>query len=371
MSAACPERMPENPAAHTRAVRIDLAKALADGPVVLDGGLATELERRGHDLSSSLWSARLLADDPTAVTEAHRSFLAAGARVLTTASYQASFEGFGAAGVDAAGTRTLLRRSVDLARGAIGTRAGGAGGGDAGGAGGANRADGPDGAEGAEGAGGADRAKGAGGAEGPDDAWVAASVGPYGAARADGSEYTGAYGEMLGVPALRRFHHDRLAVLVDAGPDVLAMETLPALAEVEALLAELDGLGVPAWLSLTTVTDADGRVLTRRGEPAEEAFAMARDTDAVIAVGVNCTDPDRVLPAVRLAADVARKPVVVYPNSGESWDAVGRRWSGPSHFHPEAVGDWIAAGARLIGGCCRVTPEAIAAVASTVNDVTR
>jgi homocysteine S-methyltransferase len=324
--------MSANPAAHTRGVPIDLAKALADGPVVLDGGLATELERRGHDLSSSLWSARLLADDPAAVTEAHRSFLAAGARVVTTASYQASFDGFGAAGVDAAGTRELLRRSVDLARRTVD----------------ADRADR------------ADRA---------DDAWVAASVGPYGAARADGSEYTGAYGDMLAVPALRRFHHDRLAVLVDAGPDVLGLETLPALAEVEALLAELDGLGVPAWLSLTTVTDADGRVLTRRGEPADEAFAMARDTDAVIAVGVNCTDPDGVLPAVQLAAEVAAKPVVVYPNSGESWDAVGRRWSGPSHFRPEDVTDWITAGARLIGGCCRVTPEAIAAVVGSVRSV--
>jgi homocysteine S-methyltransferase len=334
MWAPCPARMSANPAAHTRGVPIDLAKALADGPVVLDGGLATELERRGHDLSSSLWSARLLADDPAAVTEAHRSFLAAGARVVTTASYQASFDGFGAAGVDAAGTRELLRRSVAIARRAVD----------------------------------ADRADRA------DDAWVAASIGPYGAARADGSEYTGAYGDMLTVPALRRFHHDRLAVLVDAGPDVLALETLPALAEVEALLAELDGLGVPAWLSLTTVTDTDGRVLTRRGEPAEEAFAMARDTDPVITVGVNCTDPDGVLPAVRLAAEVAGKPVVVYPNSGESWDAVGRRWSGPSHFHPEAVADWVAAGAPLIGGCCRVTPEAIAAVAGTVGsvgDVTR
>src|SRR3954454_23789381 len=116
MPATCPERDRANPCAHTHRVSSDLAgdlaTALADGPVVLDGGLATELERRGHDLTSSLWSARLLADDPAAVTEAHRSFLAAGARVVTTASYQASFDGFGAAGVDAAGTRELLRRSV-------------------------------------------------------------------------------------------------------------------------------------------------------------------------------------------------------------------------------------------------------------------
>jgi homocysteine S-methyltransferase len=313
---------------------IDLAAALARGPVVLDGGLATELERRGHDLNSALWSARLLADDPAAVRDVHRAFLDAGAQVVTTASYQASFDGFAAAGVGAADTRELLRRSVALARQAA-----------------------------------AETADVARPARAP--AWTAASVGPYGATLADGSEYTGAYGDMLTVPALRRFHHDRLAILVDAGPDVLALETLPALAEVEALLAEADGLGVPAWLSLTTVTEADGRVVTRRGEPAEEAFGMARDSDSVIAVGVNCTDPDGVLPAVRLAAQVARKPVVVYPNSGERWDAVARRWTGPAHFRPGAVSAWFDAGARLIGGCCRVTPEAVGAVSDTLRPLTR
>jgi homocysteine S-methyltransferase len=334
MPATCPERDRANPCAHTHRVSSDLAgdlaTALADGPVVLDGGLATELERRGHDLGSALWSARLLAEDPAAVAEAHRAFLDAGAQVVTTASYQASFEGFAAEGLDAADTRELLRRSVALARQAVAETA-------------------PNGRR----------------------AWIAASVGPYGAALADGSEYTGAYGDMLAVPALRRFHHDRLAVLADAGPDVLALETLPALAEVEALVAELDGLGVPAWLSLTTVTDVHGRVVTRRGEPAAEAFAMARDPDAVVAVGVNCTDPDGVLPAVRLAAEVTRKPVVLYPNSGESWDAVGRRWSGASHFHPEAVTAWYDAGARLIGGCCRVAPETVGALSDTLGALIR
>jgi homocysteine S-methyltransferase len=319
---------------------VDLTAALLRGPVVLDGGLATELERRGHDLSDSLWSARLLADDPGAIRQAHRAFLDAGAQVVTTASYQASFEGFAAVGVGAVAARELLRRSVALARQAVTETES------------------------------ADAARPAG-VSARSAAWVAASVGPYGAALADGSEYTGAYGDMLTVPALRRFHHDRLAVLVDAGPDVLALETLPALAEAEALVAEVDGLGVPAWLSLTTGTEADGRVVTRHGEPAEEAFTLARDADAIIAVGVNCTDPDGVLPAVRLAADVTGKPVVVYPNSGERWDAVARRWTGPSHFRPAAVGGWFDAGARLIGGCCRVTPETVGAVSDTLGALTR
>jgi homocysteine S-methyltransferase len=302
------------------------AEALAAGPVVLDGGLATELERRGHDLGSDLWSARLLAEDPAEVVAAHRAFAEAGAQVLTTASYQASFPGFAAAGIDADGTRRLLRRSVDLAR---------------------------------EAAAGAGR-----------QVWVAASIGPYGATRADGSEYTGDYGPMLDVAALRHFHRERLWVLGEAGPDLLALETVPCLAEAEALVLEAEALGVPAWLSLTTATMPDGRVLTRRGEPAEKAFALARDSATVIAVGVNCTDPDGVDAAVRLAADVSGKPVVVYPNSGERWDAAARSWSGPAHFHPEAVSGWVEGGGRLLGGCCRVTPAAIAAVASAVGSLT-
>ncbi len=298
-----------------------LAAALAAGPVVLDGGLATELERRGHDLSGALWSGRVLREAPAEVVAAHRAFVEAGARVVTTASYQASFEGLAGAGLDAAGTRTLLRRSVELAREAAGG----------------------------------------------EPVWVAASVGPYGAARADGSEYTGRYGDLLDVEALRRFHHERLAVLADAGPDVLALETVPCLAEARALVEEAEAAGVPAWLSLTTVTTPDGRVLTRRGEPAQEAFALARDSAAVVAVGVNCTDPTGVPAAVRLAARVSGRPVVVYPNSGERWDARARAWTGPSRFDPSDVEGWVRAGARLVGGCCRVTPSAVAALASALR----
>lgn len=316
-----------------------LVDALARGTVVLDGGLATELERRGHDLGGGLWSARLLAEDPAAIVAAHRAFVDAGAQVVTTASYQASFEGFGAAGIDAAGAKRLLRRSVELGREA---------------------ADAAEAAETAQAAQAAETAEGVG-------VWVAASVGPYGAARADGSEYTGDYGPMLGVPALRAYHRPRLEALAEAGPDVLALETIPCLAEVEALVTELNGLGLPGWLSLTTVTRPDGRVLTRRGERAEEAFTLARDTASVVAVGVNCTDPDGVDEAIALAARASGKPVVVYPNSGESWDPRARTWMGPARFDPQQVTTWTARGARLVGGCCRVRPDAIRAVAQALH----
>ncbi|WP_138757936.1 homocysteine S-methyltransferase [Modestobacter altitudinis] len=296
---------------------VTLAGALAAGPVVLDGGLSTELESRGHDVTSALWSARLLRDDPSAVVAAHAAFAAAGAQVATTASYQATFPGFAAAGIDAGEARRLLTRSVQLAR------------------------------------------------DGAPEGWVAGSVGPYGAFLADGSEYSGAYVADLTVAELRAFHRPRLHVLAEAGVDVLACETLPAAAEVEALLAELIDLDVPTWLSLTVVVDDDGVLRTRRGERLADVAALARDVDAVIAVGVNCTDPAGVPAAVAVAASASGKPGVAYPNSGERWDAAARRWTGRP-----GVGDvtgWLAAGARLVGGCCRVLPDDVRAIADAVR----
>jgi homocysteine S-methyltransferase len=190
-------------------------------------------------------------------------------------------------------------------------------------------------------------------------------VGPYGAYLADGSEYRGDYVPAMTVPALRAFHRPRLELLAEAGADVLACETLPAAAEVEALLAEVERLGVPAWLSLTAVTGDDGVPRTRRGEPLAEVLAMARDVPAVVAVGVNCTDPARVVPAIEVAAAASGKPVVAYPNSGESWDAVGRRWTGTPGVGD--VGQWLAAGARLVGGCCRVGPADVRAITERVS----
>jgi homocysteine S-methyltransferase len=291
--------------------QVGLGDRLAQGPVVLDGGLATLLEAHGHDLSSALWSARLLADNPAAITAAHAEFFRAGAQVAITSSYQASFQGFEQLGLDRAEAEVLLRRSVRLAREAADATAASAG-----------------------------------------QRWVAASVGPYGAALADGSEYRGDYG--LTVAELRDWHRPRLEILADSGADVLALETIPALAEAEALLAEVQALGVPAWLSMTC---SGGR--TRAGERAEEAFGMTAGLDEIIAVGVNCIDSVEAADLVTMAVESSRKPAVVYPNSGESWDAVARSWAGTATFGPEHAAVWVASGARLVGGCCRVGPGAI------------
>jgi homocysteine S-methyltransferase len=299
-----------------------LVDAALESPVTLDGGLATQLESQGQDLSSALWSARLLVDDPGQIVAAHRRFFAAGAQVAISASYQASFEGLASLGYDWSEAASLMRRSVRLAALA--------------------RDELDD-----------DRQR-----------WVAASVGPYGAVLADGSEYRGDYG--LSVDALRAWHRPRLEALADTGADLLAVETIPCLAEAEALLLELDGLGVPAWLSLNA---ARGR--TRAGEAVEEAFAMAADVDEVVAVGVNCIEAADVAGLVEVAARVSGKPAVAYPNSGEGWDAVDRSWTGGSSFSADLVDEWVDRGARLIGGCCRVGPDDIRDIASSLDPIPR
>ncbi|WP_374026131.1 homocysteine S-methyltransferase [Mycobacterium sp. HNNTM2301] len=288
--------------------------ALISGSVLIsDGGLATELQARGHDLSDALWSARLLADDPREIVAVHAGYYRAGATIATTASYQASFEGFASRGIDRNGAAGLLRRSVDLAK----------------------------------------TARDEVGAAG---LLVAASVGPYGAALADGSEYRGRYG--LSVAALRRWHRPRLEVLVDSGADVLACETVPDIDEAEALVDLVASVGAPAWLSYTI----DG-ARTRAGQPLAEAFAVAAGVPEIVAVGVNCCAPEDVLPAIGMASTIG-KPVIVYPNSGESWD--GRGWVGPSRFSADLARQWVEAGARVVGGCCRVGPADIAALATAL-----
>ncbi|MEV6192393.1 homocysteine S-methyltransferase [Streptomyces sp. NPDC051920] len=298
-----------------------LAAALSSGAVVLDGGMSNQLEAAGHDLSDALWSARLLADRPEAIVEAHLGYYEAGADVAITSSYQATFEGFARRGIPRERVAGLLGLSVELAREA------------------ARRA----------------HAKGA-----ARPLWVAASVGPYGAMLADGSEYRGRYG--LSVAELERFHRPRLEVLAAAGPDVLALETVPDTDEAVALLRGVRGLGVPAWLSYSVAGDR-----TRAGQPLEEAFALAAGAEEVIAVGVNCCAPEDVDAAVATASRVTGKPVVVYPNSGETWDATARTWTGRSTLTPARVTAWERSGARLIGGCCRVGPETIAGITAALH----
>ena len=287
-----------------------------DTVLITDGGLATELEPRGHDLSDDLWSARLLVDAPEEIVAVHCAFFRAGASIATTASYQASFDGFAERGISRNDAVRLLRRSVELAMDAR------------------------------------DQVGG--------QRWVAASVGPYGAALANGEEYVGRYG--LSVAQLADWHRPRLEILADARADVLALETVPDIDEAEALVGLVHELGVPSWLSYTIAG-----ATTRAGQPLADAFAVAAGVPEIVAVGVNCCAPADVENAVRVAREVTGKPVIVYPNSGEEWDGERRTWIGNGQWSADLVPRWAAAGARIIGGCCRVHPDDIAALASTLR----
>lgn len=298
----------------------DLLDRFSRTLTVLDGGLATELEAQGHDLTGELWSARLLDEEPEAIADAHRAFFEAGAQVAITATYQASYEGFAAAGFDREHAAKLMRRSVTLARNVR------------------------------------DEIR-------PEDGLVAASIGPFGAVLADGSEYRGDYG--MSVEDLRAFHRPRLDTLAMTGADLFAVETIPCLAEVEAVCAELAGNGHPAWLSVTV---RDGR--TAAGESLGEAFALADDVGEIVAVGVNCCAPSDVLGALEIAREVTTKPLLAYPNSGQTWNAVSREWEGESRLELPLVGGWKRAGAKLIGGCCRVYPADIAQLAGALAEFT-
>ncbi len=280
---------------------------------ILDGGFATELERDGCVLDDPLWSAKLLLEAPERVRAVHERYARAGADILTTSSYQATLPGLRARGLNDAQGRSLLRHSVDLARAAGGPHT-----------------------------------------------LVAASIGSYGAYLADGSEYRGDYG--LDRRALVEFHRWRLDELAAAGPDLLAFETIPSAIEAEAIAELLEGDSGPrAWVSFSL---RPGELRISDGTPLARAIAPLRRHARIAAVGVNCIGPAEVLPALELlAGELGDLPRIAYPNSGEHWR--DRTWTGlgtdPQSFVALAR-SWLAAGARVIGGCCRTRPEHVAAL---------
>jgi homocysteine S-methyltransferase len=289
---------------------------------VLDGAMATELERRGCDISGPLWSAHVLDQSPAAVAAVHRDYLRAGADCISTASYQVSGYGYRELGRSPVDAAHALRKSVNIAEQARDDYA----------------------------------------REDPRRIWIAASLGPYGAALHNGAEYHGRYN--IGFNELAGFHAERLAVLAETGADFAAMETIPSLDEAHAILSALAQTPeVSAWISFTC-RDA---CHVAHGELLEDCAAAAAASPQVLAVGINCTAPHNIASLIAEARRGAgeQKPVIVYPNSGETWDAVTRSWRGladPSSFSAHAR-TWFAAGAQAVGGCCRTGPAHIAAVA--------
>jgi len=297
-------------------------------PIILDGGLATQLEAQGCDISNALWSASLLATDTQAIVNAGRAYLDAGAECIATASYQASRDGFATLGLAADEADALMLLSVELAK----------------------------------------HARDAYLLDNPDCTYrpmIAASIGPYGAALHDGSEYTGSY--KVDSEDLSAFHIDRLNLFDNSDADVLALETIPSIAEVKVLGELLRDCKTPAWVSFSC---CDGKRICD-GTRIEEAARVFRGHPTVMAVGVNCTPPQFLPPLIRaIRSTLPDIAVLAYPNSGETYDVTNNTWSGtvsPLDCATAALA-WVSAGATLVGGCCRMGPEHISAMSRRLKE---
>lgn len=306
------------------------------GVAVVDGGLATELERHGADLNDPLWSANCLLTSPELIRQVHLDYLEAGADIIISASYQATIQGFRAKGLSQKESEALLRKSVDIAfeaRDMYYERC---------------RKVSP---------------------EGTDHSrilkrrpiLVAASVGSYGAYLADGSEYSGNYGDTVTVDFLKDFHRRRVQVLVESGADLIAFETIPNKMEAQAYAELLDeeNINTPAWFSFNS---KDGKNVVS-GDSMPECASIAEASKKVISVGINCTPPRFILGLIFSIKKVASKPIVIYPNSGETYDPSIKDWVQNTGVSDEDfvsyVTNWREAGASLFGGCCRTTPKTI------------
>jgi len=296
-------------------------KTILDGVHVIDGGLASELEYRGARIDGPLWSAHVLEDEPEILLAVHRAYIEAGAQCISTCSYQVSRMGYAEVGLAPERADAALLRSVELARQAA--------------------------------------------MEFPDrQTLIAGSLGPYGAALHNGGEYTGAYD--CSFTELVQFHRERIEILAAATglqrPDLLAFETFPSLEEVRAVgeaLAPRPALC--AWLSFSCRDEEH----VSHGERVADCAAAAAALPQTVAIGVNCVPPKWIPSLIGEMRAVSDLPILVYPNSGEGWDAERRCWTGvsdPAGFGIQAE-EWFSAGAQIVGGCCRTRPEHIRAVA--------
>ncbi|KFK35485.1 hypothetical protein AALP_AA5G290600 [Arabis alpina] len=309
------------------------------GFAVIDGGLATEFERHGADLNDPLWSAKCLLTSPHLIHTVHLDYLEAGADIISSASYQATIQGFEAKGFTKEKGESLLRKSVEIACEARKTYY--------------------------------EKCGTSSSSETMDDKilkkrpiLVAASVGSYGAYLADGSEYSGIYGDSITLETLKDFHRRRVQVLAESGADLIAFETIPNKLEAQAFAELLDegDVKIPGWFSFNS---KDG-VNVVSGDSIKECIAIAEACEKVVAVGINCTPPRFIEGLVLEIEKVTTKPILVYPNSGESYDADRKEWVENTGVGDEDfvsyVEKWMDAGVSLLGGCCRTTPTTIRAI---------
>lgn len=290
-------------------------------PLLLDGGLASQLEAKGYDLNHPLWSAHILKEDPEAIYQVHLDFLRSGADIITSSSYQASFPGFAKIGIEREEATILIKKSVELAIAA--------------------------------------REDFLREAESKNEVWVAASVGPYGAYLADGSEYRGNY--QISSKELRDFHKERMEILLETEADFFACETIPSLKEAIILAELVEKYAKQSWISFSC---KDG-LHTNEGQKLSTCLEVLKNYSNVFAVGINCTSPQYIPSLIEeIKASETAKRIILYPNSGESYHPENKSWSGnkPQDEFCIWTRRWLDAGADILGGCCRILPAHIQAL---------
>lgn len=297
------------------------------GSVVIDGAMSTALEKAGCDLNDKLWSARVLIEEPAKIRQVHYDYFEAGANVAITASYQATEAGFRERGIDSEAAYDLIAQSVTLAKQARTD----------------SLARNPD--------------------KDPKSLLVAGAVGPYGAYLANGAEYTGDY--RLSDSEYRAFHRLRMKALVEAGADFLAVETQAKLDEVKVILEMMEEFDIAAWVTFT-LKDS-GHIAD--GTPIEQAAEVCGNHPLVDAFGINCVKREMVFDALKRISSVTDKPMIVYPNSGETYDPTTKTWhhpvSGPGWEN--FISKWKSMGAVCLGGCCRTLPSDIVQIAALMK----
>ncbi|AXJ12179.1 homocysteine S-methyltransferase [Streptococcus pluranimalium] len=307
-------------------------------PAILHGALGTELEARGYDISGNLWSAKFLLDGSEVIQTIHRDYVLAGADIVTTSTYQASIASLVDVGLSVDEAKELIIKSVSLAKDAR------------------------------------------------EEAWIELSqsekqgrhyplisgdVGPYAAYLADGSEYTGEYGEVT-KEALKDFHRPRIALFVAEEVDLLALETMPNKLEIKAL-AELLSEEFPQVEAYLSITSQDGKFLSD-GTPLEEVVEILAICPQILAVGVNCSSPSVSEKILESFSDLTELPLLAYPNSGEIYDGKTQTWHHGEDGElsvSECQVKWQGqfSQLKLVGGCCRTRPMDIARIKKQIGKI--
>lgn len=289
-------------------------------PLLLDGGLSTILEAEGHVLNHHLWTAHLIETNPEAIVKAHIDYLKSGSRCIISSSYQATIPGFIASGHSKKKAIELLKKTVELAE--------------------------------------LSRERFIKESNCKEDIFVAASIGPYGAYLADGSEFHGNY--PISEDLLYDFHKSRINVLRKTNADFFAVETIPSFLEAKLICDILELFELNSWISFSCKDESH----INDGTEIEDCVSYLAEFDHIFAIGVNCSSPLYIPILIQKIKNISNKRVIVYPNSGEHYHSDSKTWLGETN--PLSCTDlaqtWLELGADIIGGCCRMGPEHIKAM---------